>query len=442
MPRDSALTQEMMEVAKRIAGGERYAPIFINEHVSQNSTAYITTNGQRGDKTKKEDYIKGETIVTQVADVGGGSSFIYYDHLAGTTDPFGYTKGYEVGKPDAYFDFDTRQLIVDGVVQQTQNNVNNTSNRPYVDFDYDNKVATVDGDRYVVDDTQPIIVSMSQEYQNNIKKTNVSLTDNLEYAEYSKIHSDSAILYTNNNSNKKNITICVNAGHGTNGGESVKTQCHPDGSPKVTGGSTEEGSTTATAVASGMTFLDGTPEKEATLRMALILRDLLLSEGYNVLMIREEDNVQRDNIARTVLANNYADCHIALHWDDSESDKGAYYMKVPNVDSYKSMEPVASTWQKSDALGEALIAGLRSENIKVFEDGSIEMDLTQTSYSKVPSIDIELGDKASDTSRDTLERMAEGLSKGLLEYYKQNNITLQSVGESINNVNQNDIDRD
>ena len=32
---------------------------------------------------------------------------------------------------------------------------------------------------------------------------------------------------------------------------------------------------------------------------------------------------------------------------------------------------------------------------KIFESGSMEMDLTQTSYSKVPNIDIELGDKTS-----------------------------------------------
>lgn len=40
----------------------------------------------------------------------------------------------------------------------------------------------------------------------------------------------------------------MNAGHGTSGGASVKTQCHPDGSPKTTGGSTAQGATYATAV--------------------------------------------------------------------------------------------------------------------------------------------------------------------------------------------------
>lgn len=48
-------------------------------------------------------------------------------------------------------------------------------------------------------------------------------------------------------------------------------------------------------------------------------------------MIRESDDVQLDNVARTVIANNAADCHIALHWDSTSSNKGAFYMSVPNV---------------------------------------------------------------------------------------------------------------
>ena len=43
-----------------------------------------------------------------------------------------------------------------------------------------------------------------------------------------------------------------------------------------------------------------------------------------MLMIRESSDVQLDNVARTVLANNRADCHIALHWDSTSSDKGAF----------------------------------------------------------------------------------------------------------------------
>ena len=45
------------------------------------------------------------------------------------------------------------------------------------------------------------------------------------------------------------------------------------------------------------------------------------------------------------------------------------------------------------------------------------MDLTQTSYSTVPSVDIELGDKKSDHGETALKNLAEGLVDGLEMYF-------------------------
>ncbi len=247
--------------------------------------------------------------------------------------------------------------------------------------------------------------------------TSVSLNPSWTYAEFSKINSGAATFRQSAAENRKNITICVNAGHGTGGGASVKTLCHPDGTPKVTSGTTAAGATTAAAVSGGMTFADGTPESQVTLSMALIFRDKLLAAGYDVLMIRESEDVQLDNIARTVIANNASDCHIALHWDSTSSDKGAFYMSVPDVASYRNMEPVKSHWQQHNALGESLIGGLKGAGVKIFSNGAMAMDLTQTSFSTVPSIDIELGDKASDHSQAALENLADGLVAGVDAYF-------------------------
>ena len=252
---------------------------------------------------------------------------------------------------------------------------------------------------------------------NQASSETVTFNTSWKYAEFSKISSGTATLYRSTAAVKKNHVICVNAGHGTKGGSSVKTQCHPDGSAKVTGGTTGAGATSAVAVSSGMTFADGTPESQVTLAMAKKLKEKLLAAGYDVLMIRETDDVQLDNIARTVMANNMADCHIALHWDSTEKDKGAFYMSVPNVASYRSMEPVASNWQKHNALGESLVAGLKNVGVKIFSSGAMEMDLTQTSFSTIPSIDIELGDKKSDHSDAVLNQLADGLLDGINRYF-------------------------
>jgi N-acetylmuramoyl-L-alanine amidase len=162
-----------------------------------------------------------------------------------------------------------------------------------------------------------------------------------------------------------------------------------------------------------MEFNDGTPESKVTLAMAKVLKAKLLDAGYDVLMIRESNDVQLDNVARTVIANNVADCHIAIHWDSTSNDKGAFYMSVPSDRSYRSMEPVASNWQKHEHLGESLISGLRNAGVKIFSGGSIDMDLTQTSYSTIPSVDIELGDAASSHSDSTLDQLGDGLLSGV-----------------------------
>lgn len=249
------------------------------------------------------------------------------------------------------------------------------------------------------------------------KKTSesVSFDSSWEFAGNSKINSGTATLYYASGSNKKGKTVCVNAGHGTSGGERVKTLCHPDGTAKATGGSTAAGATTATAVSSGTTMADGTSEAAVNLKVAKAVKAVLLERGYNVLMIRESEDVQLDNIARTVMANERANCHIAIHYDSTSKNKGAFFMSV--ADGIKNMYPVSTIWQESDRLGTNIINGLSANGVKIFSNGSMQMDLTQTSYSKIPSIDLELGDKASDYSDATVSTLAKGIADGLDAYF-------------------------
>ena len=244
----------------------------------------------------------------------------------------------------------------------------------------------------------------------------ITLDPSWKYAEESEIHSGAAVLYRARE-NRRNIVVGVNAGHGTKGGESSYTYCHPDHTPKVTGGTTSEGSIKAMAVSSGMDFRDGTPERKVTLKTAKILKDLLLEAGYDVLMLRDGDDVQLDNVARTVICNNRADCHIAIHWDgDGYSyDKGAYFMSVPG--ELKSMYPVSEHWREHEALGWSLIEGCQKTGYKVWSSGDMDMDLTQTSYSTVPSVDIEMGNQNSDTDDDACRRAAKALFAGIEIYF-------------------------
>lgn len=250
-------------------------------------------------------------------------------------------------------------------------------------------------------------------------KEKIYLNKKWKYADHAKITSGYAVFYKAKK-NRKGIIVGINAGHGTSNVGSTKTLCHPDGSPKVTGGTTSAGSTSAIAVSGGMTFRDGTKESTVTLKMAKILRKKLLAEGYDVLMIRNSKDVQLDNVARTVICNNVADCHIALHWDGDglKYDKGCFYIGVP--DKLKNMKPVSEHWKEHETLGAALIKGLEKEKVKINGKGRMAIDLTQTSYSTIPSIDIELGNQSSDHSDKTLETLADGLTRGVKKFAKKN----------------------
>lgn len=241
----------------------------------------------------------------------------------------------------------------------------------------------------------------------------VTFDNSWEYADNSRIKEGTARLYRSTAKDRKDITVCVNAGHGTKDGDKVKTLCHPDGSPKVVSGSTAAGSTESTAISAGTTMMTKEPEADATLKAATVIKEELLKNGYDVLMIRETDDVRLDNIARTLIANNNADVHIALHYDSTNKDKGVFFCSIPNNEEYRSMEPVASHWQLHDKLGKSLIYGLSKEGFAKYNNGELEMDLTQTSYSTIPSVDLEIGDTASDHSYATLVRVAEGITEGL-----------------------------
>lgn len=265
--------------------------------------------------------------------------------------------------------------------------------------------------------TEAAIAAVAQSKNGYSDGAKIGLNSAWKYADFSVINSSTATMYLAK-SNRKDKIIGINAGHGTSGGTTVKTWCHPDKTAKVTGGTTSAGATQAVAVSTGMNFSDGTKESTVTLKEAQMVKNILLERGYDVLMIRDGDDVQLDNVARTVICNNAADCHIAIHWDSDglNYDKGCFYMSVP--DGIKYLDSVAATWQSSEALGNSLIAGLKGRGCKIFGDGTMDMDLTQTSYSTVPSVDIELGNQSSDHSDVTLQTLALGIADGVESFFE------------------------
>ena len=245
-----------------------------------------------------------------------------------------------------------------------------------------------------------------------LSHSTVSWNPSWEFAGYSQIHSGTATMYRAT-SNRKEIVVGINAGHGTADGESYYVYSHPDMTPKTTGGSTAEGAVFTQCDNTGMIFNDGTPESAVTLQMAFILKEMLLNAGYDVLMVRETEGCSMDVVARTVMCNNLADCHISLHWDGDglPYDKGCFFCSVPA--GIKNMYPTSTVWTQSNNLGNCVINGLRSKGLPIYGAGYMDVDLMQTSYSKVPSIDIELGNGCTPHRDSDLRTRASGILAGL-----------------------------
>ena len=243
-----------------------------------------------------------------------------------------------------------------------------------------------------------------------------------EFAEFSALNTGYATYYkTTGTSN--GITVCLNAGHGTPGGTKHKTKAHPDGTPKYVSGTNAAGDIYSYSISTGTDTAGGVSEASINLKVAVITCAELLNRGYDVVMIRDNDNKSPvlDNIARTVIANQTSDCHLALHFDGDglSYDKGCFYMGVPDIAAYKAMYPVSENWKEHEALGKALVNGMVKNGVKKFSDGRIANDLTQTSYSTIPSVDIEYGNQSSNFTDSYLAKIAIGLADGVDEFFGQ-----------------------
>ena len=266
----------------------------------------------------------------------------------------------------------------------------------------------------------------------------VQLDPSWTYADKAAITGGTAILYTPYQG-QKGKTIAINAPYGTDGDSTLTIPIHPDGSGCYIEGAGLTGDKTVSAVPSDSALNDGTMRSTANLVLARTLRDVLLKNGYSVLMIRDGETVALDSIARTVIANNKADVSITInYYEDSEAteDSGTFFCAVPWDKEYRSMTPVKDNFTKLNRLGFNLISGVSEQGLKVRELGAREMDSVQTAYSTIPAVILEAGNRFADHSAAANNKIASGVIRGLEHFFEEkadpaDNFGFVKIGEEI-----------
>ncbi|HHD2751680.1 TPA: N-acetylmuramoyl-L-alanine amidase [Clostridium perfringens] len=175
---------------------------------------------------------------------------------------------------------------------------------------------------------------------------------------------------------KSEFTICIDAGHQEKGDSKLEpiAPWSSNKKPRVSSGTAGVGTKNR--------------EYEINLEVAMILKELLNKEGYNVVMTREKNEVSLSNRERAEISNNSkADISIKLHCDGSNnSGKRGASILIPSSET----KQLSSIYGESKRYGDVLCETLKENGIKV--NGVFERkDMTGFNWSQRPVVILEMG---------------------------------------------------
>lgn len=210
---------------------------------------------------------------------------------------------------------------------------------------------------------------------------------------------------------KKGILVALDPGHQSWDVDMSAVEANAPGSDVM--------KTKATGGTSGR--FSGIPEFQLNLDIALMVRDRLTEQGYDVIMTRENNETAISNAERATLANNAgADISVRIHANGSEdsSVNGALVLIGSAENPY-----VGSLYDNSYRLGESVLnaycgaTGMQNLGIQANDT------MTGINWSQIPVIILEMGfmtNEQDDLNMADAEyriRMADGIVNGINAYY-------------------------